>query len=236
MATGKTLVDLHARIAACQGDGTQRAVTVAFLGDSNTRGMAVDPDRARRAYPARLLAELTDRYAPCAFNGIDVGVPGDTMTGALARIDDEVLRYAPDLTIIAFALNDAVQRGQDGLTPYIASLHTALDRIVPTSAVILLTPCMMATKLTERVPTAFLDTARACVATQTTGVLDAYVDALRMVAAERAVPLADTYAIWQAMAATGIDTTALLANGINHPHGYAHDLYVVPIMACLERS
>ncbi|MBA3825886.1 MAG: hypothetical protein H0X24_18545, partial [Ktedonobacterales bacterium] len=103
MAQPKTLADVHTRITTCQADGTQRAVTVCFLGDSNTRGMAVDPDRTRRAYPARVLAELADRYAPCAFNGIDAGIPGDTMTQALTRIDDDVLRHAPDLTIIAFA-------------------------------------------------------------------------------------------------------------------------------------
>nr|MBA3825898.1 hypothetical protein [Ktedonobacterales bacterium] len=134
------------------------------------------------------------------------------------------------------ALNDAVQGGPGGLATYRQSLHAALDRIEPSSAVILLSPCMMATKLTERVSKASHDAARACIATQTAGVLDAYVDALRAVAAERDVPLADTYAIWQAMAAARIDTTALLANGINHPHGYAHDLYVVPIMASLEQG
>ena len=236
MAQSKTLAEVHARVAACRDDGTQRAVTVAFLGDSNTRGMAVDPDRTRRAYPARLLAELADRYAPCAFNGIDAGIPGDTMTRALARIDDDVLRHAPDLTIIAFALNDAVQGGRAGIATYQQSLHTALDRIAPSSAVILLSPCMMATKLTARVPVTSHAGALACIATQNEGILDAYVDALRAVATERAVPLADTYALWQSMAAAGIDTTALLANGINHPYGYAHDLYVVPIMTCLEHD
>src|SRR5215470_4006845 len=103
MAQAKTLADVYARIRTCQADGTQRAVTICFLGDSNTRGMAIDPDRARRAYPARILAELADRYAPCSFTGIDSGIPGDTMTGALTRIEDDVLRYTPDLTIIAFA-------------------------------------------------------------------------------------------------------------------------------------
>ena len=103
-----TLVDIHRRIASCQRDGTQRAVTLCFFGESNTRGMSIDPDRHRRAFPVRLLAELADRYAPCAFQGIDAGLPGDTLTAALQRLDDAVLRHAPDLTILAFALNDAV--------------------------------------------------------------------------------------------------------------------------------
>jgi len=231
-----TLADVHRRIASCQRDGTQRAVTLCFFGDSNTRGMAIDPDRHRRAFPARLLAELADRYAPCAFHGIDAGLPGDTLTAALQRLDDDALRHAPDLTILAFALNDAVQGGYDGVKRYEASLHAALDQLLPTSAVILLSPCMMATEYTTRVPADSGDVGRACVATQTDGVLDAYVLALRQVAAARGIPLADAYALWQALAADGIDTTALLVNGINHPHGYMHDLYVTPIMVCLEMA
>ena len=133
----RTLADVHRRIASCQRDGAQRAVTLCFFGDSNTRGMAIDPDRHRRAFPARLLAELMDRYAPCAFQGIDAGLPGDTLTAALQRLDDDVLRHAPDLTILAFALNDAVQGGQDGVKRYEASLHAALNQLLPTSAVIL---------------------------------------------------------------------------------------------------
>ncbi|PWT73147.1 MAG: hypothetical protein C5B60_08575 [Chloroflexi bacterium] len=229
-----TLADVHRRIAACQRDGTQRAVTLCFFGDSNTRGMAIDPDRHRRAFPTRLLAELADRYAPCAFHGIDAGLPGDTLTAALQRLDDDVLHHAPDLTVLAFAVNDAVQGGHGGIERYEASLHTALDRLLPTSAVILLSPCMMATEYTARVPAMFSEIGRACVARQNDGVLDNYVSVLRQVAAERGVSLADTYALWRSLAATGVDTTALLVNGINHPHGYMHDLFVVSIMACIE--
>ncbi len=231
-----TLAAVHARIAACQHDGAERAVTLCFFGDSNTRGMASDPDRHRRAFPTRLLAELADRYAPCAFQGLDAGKPGDTVTAALGRLDEDVLRHRPDLTILAFGLNDAVQGGHNGVTRYAASLHAALDRLLPTSAVILLTPGMMATGHTTRVPVQFSDTAQRCIATQREGMLDAYVAALRQVAAEREVPLADTYALWQNLAASGVETTALLVNGINHPHGYMHELYVVPIMACLEAT
>lgn len=236
MAQAKTLTDVYARIRTCQADGTQRAVTICFLGDSNTRGMAIDPDCTLRAYPARVLAELADRYAPCSFTGIDSGIPGDTMTGALTRIEDDVLRYAPDLTIIAFALNDAVHGGIEGVITYRQSLHTALDRILPTSAVILLSPCMMATRVTARIPLANRADMSVILATQNAGILDAYVDALRAVARDRQVPLADAYALWQALAHDGVDTTAMLANGINHPFGYAHDLFVVPLMACLEHG
>jgi acyl-CoA thioesterase I len=231
-----TLADVHTRIAACQHDGAERTVTLCFFGDSNTRGMTIDPNRHRRAFPTRLLAELADRYAPCAFQGIDAGKPGDTATAALERLNRDVLRHAPDLTVLAFGLNDAAQGGHDGITRYVASLHATLDRLLPASAVILLTPGMMATAHTTRVSPLFIDIAQVCITTQRDGVLDAYVAALRQLAAERDVPLADTYALWQSLAASGVDTTALLVNGINHPHGYMHDLYVVPIMACLEST
>ena len=57
------------------------------------------------------------------------------------------------------------------------------------------------------------------------GKMDAYVQAMRDVAKEECVPLADVYAEWKRMAAEGIDTTALLINGMNHPVPEMHKLF-----------
>jgi acyl-CoA thioesterase I len=166
---------------------------------------------------------------------LDAGMPGDTMTKALGRIEHDVIATKPDLTIIAFGLNDALG-GLAGLDGYRQSLHTALDRIVPLSAVILLTPSMLATVSTDHVPRAHRPLMDQILATQHEGVLDAYVAVMRQVSEDRQVALADAYVLWQTLATTGITTTALLANAVNHPHAYMHDLYVVPMMACLEMA
>ena len=55
--------------------------------------------------------------------------------------------------------------------------------------------------------------------------MDAYVQGMRDVAKELDVPLADVYAEWKRMAAEGMDTTALLVNGMNHPTPEMHKLF-----------
>ena len=44
------------------------------------------------------------------------------------------------------------------------------------------------------------------------------------------IPVADAYRRWEQMAAMGVDTTALLSNGINHPTAEMHDIFVDEIM------
>lgn len=55
--------------------------------------------------------------------------------------------------------------------------------------------------------------------------MDAYVQGMRDVAKELDVPVADAYAEWKRMADEGVDTTALLSNGMNHPTPEMHKLF-----------
>ena len=48
---------------------------------------------------------------------------------------------------------------------------------------------------------------------------------MRAVAKELNVPLADAYAEWQALKQRGVDTTAMLVNGMNHPTPEAHKIF-----------
>ncbi len=231
-----SLQHFHSRIVAYQRDPTQRPVVVCCLGDSVTRGWGHGSILYREAYPTRLIAALHDRYPGCAFQGINAGVGGDTITRALDRLERDVTRYEPDLTIVCFGLNDAMG-GPGQLPQFTASLRTASERIGATgSAIILLTPNMMATYRSELIAAAFTTSVEDFIMAQNAGVLDAYVAAMRQVALEQDIPLADAYAIWQAMAAEGVDTTALLANGINHPFGHAHRFFVDALLDTLERS
>lgn len=222
----------YERIARCQSDYRERPVCVCFFGDSNTAGWGNESIQHREAYPARVIAALHDLHPRCLFNGINSGVAGDSMAQALERIDRDVLRYQPDLTVIAFALNDAMG-GMGALPAYRASLNRAIDRIEPHSPVMLLTPCMMATRPTPIVPVQWQDAIGEFVRVQASGTLDAFVDAMREVARERDALLADAYRTWQDMAAAGVDTTALLANGINHPFGAGHRFFADAILRSL---
>ena len=57
------------------------------------------------------------------------------------------------------------------------------------------------------------------------GKMDQYVDAMRKVAKEMNVPVADAYAEWKALEKKGVDTTAMLVNGMNHPTAEAHKIF-----------
>ncbi len=216
------LPSLHQRIARCQSDQRARPVFVCCFGDSNTRGWGNESIQYRESYPTRLIEALHDRYPGCPFNGINSGEPGDTVTQALGRLERDVLRYEPDLTIVAFGVNDAMG-GLEQLPLFERSLRTAMTAILTRSAVIVLTPNMMATCVTPLAPDPYQDVIDAYIAVQTGGVLDAYVTVIRTVASEMDVPVADAYRTWREMEATGVNTTRLLANGINHPFGHAHE-------------
>lgn len=230
-----TLESVRARIARCQNDYRERSVFVCFFGDSNTVGWGHESIQHREAYPTRLLAALHDRFPRCLFNGVNAGIAGDTMVQAVERIDDDVLRYRPDLTIIALGLNDAAL-GRAQLAPYAAALEAGVTRIMACSAVVVLTPCMQATRISPAVPQLHQDVAAAYVATQLDGTLDEFVDIMRATAQRHGAPLADAYALWKAYAAAGVDTTAWLINGLNHPAGHAHRIYLDALLACLERE
>jgi len=227
------LTGFYERIARCQADYHERPIFICFFGDSNTRGWGNGSIQYRDAYPTRLLEALHDYYPGCTFNGINSGIAGNTLTQALGRIERDVLRYEPDLVIIAFGLNDSMA-GQEHLPQFRASLRTAIQTIRARSAVVLLTPNMMATRTNDLVPVPYREAIYDFIRVQTNGILDEYVNAVRITARDLSVPLADTYRTWQQMAASGIDTTRLLANGINHPYGYAHRLFADALLACIS--
>ena len=64
-----------------------------------------------------------------------------------------------------------------------------------------------------------------CIKYQTDGTMDEYMNAARRLCAEMGVALCDCYDRWQAMKQAGIDTTALLANHINHPSRVMHGMF-----------
>ncbi len=49
---------------------------------------------------------LRERYPEIIFKVLNAGVDGDTLFGGRRRLRRDVLRYMPDLTTIAFGLND----------------------------------------------------------------------------------------------------------------------------------
>jgi lysophospholipase L1-like esterase len=81
-------------------------ITFVALGDSITAGWPGPPDMA---WPARIEARLRAAYPDVAWHVVNAGAPGSTAPMGYARFNQEVAAHRPQLTLIAFGLNDCYQ-------------------------------------------------------------------------------------------------------------------------------
>lgn len=77
-----------------------RQVVIVAFGDSTTA-----PREGLTVYPDLLQQEWRDRQQPV--NVINSGVRGDHSDHAMARIEDDVLAHSPDIVILRFGINDS---------------------------------------------------------------------------------------------------------------------------------
>jgi len=82
-----------------------RKVTIVALGDSNTE--LTWHTRGRLNWCGCLQEAMFETYGRNRCLVISAGRCGDTAGGALGRLDEDVLRFDPDLVIIGLGLNDA---------------------------------------------------------------------------------------------------------------------------------
>jgi len=104
------------------------------------------------------------------------------------------------------------------------------------SDVIILTPNFMASHDSPRIANRHRQFAHTIFDRQNDGTLKAFVDALRDVGRALDVPVADVYAEWDKMAAAGIEVTARLCNGLNHPDVAGQRLIAETLFALVERA
>lgn len=230
--------------ARAENAGACAPVLIAFIGDSVTHGcfeVAMDqvhdcigvvyaPDEG---YPYRLKRRLDAMYPAAAVSILNAGVSGARAVDGAQRLERDVLSRKPDLVVIAFALNDSMNADvEGGLSQYRAAMEDMIVRVQQSGAeCIVQTPNFMCSYVPTAIPEPELrEIAAKTVKVQTEGVLAAYVQAAREVAAAHDVPVADAYRLWEQMARNGIDTTALLSNHINHPTREAHDLFVKALL------
>ena len=83
------------------------SITIVALGSSSTTGFGtLDP-----AFPEVLKRELARRHPSLQVKMIGSGRLFDTIPGSLDRIDNDVLRYRPDLVIWQLGTNDVLWHG-----------------------------------------------------------------------------------------------------------------------------
>ena len=217
------------KLAAKAADIHNQSIpTIAFLGDSVTQGCfdiymksdtqfasVYDKNAAYHQDLARILAVL---YPNVPVNIINAGIGGGRTAGALNRLERDVLRYQPDLTVVSFGLNDS-GNGVEGLTAYKETLKAIFTKLQAVgSEVIFMTENMMCTKVSYHLGHEILrQVAAGCAERQNSGLQDRYFEAAKEAAAECDVRVCDVYAKWKKLAEYGVDVTELLANHINHP-------------------
>lgn len=210
-----------------QDNDKERAVSIAFLGDSVTQGcfeiypegerigVVYDIEHAYHSYFRKILSVL---YPSVPVNIINAGVNGNSAPSGLERLERDVLCYHPDLVIVCFGLNDSAG-GLEGVARYRQALSEIFTRVKEAGCEILfMTPNMM-NMYTSR----FLAEGRCREAAerlgeiQRSGIMDIYMDTARKTCEEYSIKVCDCYKKWKLMAENGVDTTALLSNYINHP-------------------
>ena len=90
-------------------------VTVVALGDSNTE--LTFHTHGRLNWVGLLATGIFQKYANGVCQMINSGKCGSSYREGLSRLERDVLRFNPDLVIIAFGMNDAC-RGMEGLPEF----------------------------------------------------------------------------------------------------------------------
>lgn len=220
--------DRAAALIACLGDSVTHGCFEVF---KNRFGKVDTVYRPEDGYPARLRRRLNLLYPVSAVNVLNAGVSGDSSAGGLRRLERDVLSHLPDLVTVNFGLNDAMG-GRNALSNYRSNMRALFSRILDSGAeCMLVTPNRMCSYVSHALSDSDLRAIAAAAAEiQTGGTLDAFVEAAREEAQRLNVPIADAHRVWNRLERSGADTTALLANAINHPISEMHELFAEKIV------
>ena len=219
----------------------QPHVTIAFLGDSVTQGCfevywkedvgvqtVFEQEKGYHRMLAKLLAML---YPSVPITVINAGISGSNAPHGLQRLERDVLSHNPDLVVICFGLNDAMN-GMEHIAPYIGALEEIFEELKNRGVeAIFMTPNMMATEVSNFIvdPRIRAIASRA-VRVQNDGVLDAYMQQARELCEKQGVRICDCYAKWKQMQGKGVNITQLLSNKINHPTPEMHMLFAASLL------
>lgn len=212
------------------------AVTLAFLGDSVTQGCFAFEHghkgtvvKSELAFPNLLKTELEKRYG-AQIQIVNAGVSGNYARDGLARLQSDVLDKHPDLCCVMFGTNDVTDSVRRHPEQYLQKYQETMRQIGRTLLsqgieVIFLTPAMLCTRKVPGFHGFWSYVHGIFRKIQNSGNMDRYVQAEIQVAETLAIPVADAYQIWKKMALNGVDTTDMLANGMNHPTPEAHHIF-----------
>lgn len=177
----------------------------------------VEVTDARVCYLEQFRSMLLDKFERTSVSTINAGIAGDHLRSMAARAERDVVRYQPDLVLINGVLNWGPGLGttaqyKELLRQLVRKLQkeTQADLVLMTPNGDLPNPMMEPPLEGERT--------------------EDRVRAVREVAWEEGVCLADAYAVWEKARDAGCPWKELLANGINHPGVEGHTAYALTLM------
>lgn len=198
------------------------AINIVIFGDSVSHGAEapgiIDYEKVYWNRLRRMLNNVRN-YVPV--NMINSSIGGLSARTQLPRAEREVLVFNPDLVIVCFGLNDV----NLPLEQFINPLSEIFMKCKEKCDVIFMTPNMLNTYVRDDVAPEHFEYAHKTAEIQNSGRMDEYMAAATDAARKCGVTVCDCYGEWKRMAAGGTDTTALLANGINHPKFEMHELF-----------
>ena len=169
---------------------------------------------ARESYREKFRELLLDQFELTSVSTINAGIAGDHLLSMIARADRDVVRYQPDLVLINGVLNWGLNLGTTAqYKEHLRGLVRKLQQETEAD-IVLVTPNG---DLPNPPPP------------QGEGTPDR-VEAVRQVAWEEGVCLADTYAVWERARELGCPWEELLCNGVNHPSAEGHLVYAITLM------
>ncbi len=216
-------------------------ITIAFLGDSvtqgcfeiyrNKNGQIETVFDQRSSYEMGVLEILSLLFPAVPVNIINAGISGNHAPAGLARIEQDVIRHAPDLTVVCFGLNDCKKKN-DSVALYTAALEGIFLKLKEAGIeIIFMTPNMMNTAISPHLSDPdLIAVAEACATIQNNGTFDAHIEAARELCKKHAIPVCDCYKIWKKLWESGVDTTELLSNKINHPTREMNKLFAIELV------
>lgn len=187
------------------------AVTIVTWGDSVTVGG--DASRPELAYANLFIARLRERFPDASITHVNAGIGGTNTSQRLPDLQKEVLAHNPDLVTIEFVNDMGIP-----VPDLRSNWNSALDQIKASGA--------EAVVITPHFTSSFIPMGPYPRGSETRP----QVAALKAIAKENSVGLADTSRRWAHLEQDGIPYVTLLYNGINHPNDYGHELFVKDLM------
>lgn len=211
-----------------EGIYLNRQPVIAFTGDSVTQGcfeVYVKEEGIVETIfkPTQTYAEKIKKIFSLLFSSsnitiVNAGISGSRAEVGSKRLEDDVLSFNPDLTVVCYGLNDCIQK-QDGLETYKTSLKKIFKKLKDSgSEVIFMTPNMSTNRVDISIKEKeIVEAANKVATTVNEGWLDRYIQEAVQVCKEENVPVCDCYSLWKKLHNNGVDITTLLSNKINHP-------------------